>query len=161
LRSERRLLPEKDYMSCPKWADRTPKGDIKGREVVMEAMNTQATVTEREGTDWDLAFSGLLADLTIPLGAQEAERSLRCVSSGYLAEGCSCGETIPYHVVTTAWTRALSRGHAEGFFRFPWQEQVWLAYGLYDGHVRGVYCPAHSAERARRASETAAVPLSA
>jgi hypothetical protein len=126
-----------------------------------QAMSTEAAAGERFGTDWDRAFSGLLADISVPLGAQEAERSLRCVSSGYLADGCSCSETIPYHVVTTAWSRALSRGHAEGFFRFPWQEQVWLAYGLFDGHVRGVYCPAHNAERARRANGASLLALPA
>ena len=119
----------------------------------MRAIDNDARTGERDGTlaDWDRAFSGLLADLTVPLGAQEGERSLRCVSSGYLANGCSCRQSIPYHVVTAAWTRALSRGQAEGFFRLAWQEQVWLAYGLSDGNVRGVYCPDHSAERTRRA----------
>ena len=121
----------------------------------MRAIDIKATADEQDGSlaDWDRAFSGVLADLTIPLGAQEGERSLRCVSSGYLANRCSCSESIPYHVVTAAWTRALSRGQAEGFFRVAWQEQVWLAYGLSDGNVRGVYCPDHSAERTRRAQE--------
>jgi hypothetical protein len=119
-------LPEKDDMSCPSRA---------------------------EGVDWDEAFAGLLADLEQAHDAhgQHAGESLQCVWSGYLATGCSCSARIPYDVVTRAWSRALNRGHAEGFFRVAWQEQVWLAYGLYDGHVRGVYCPAHSAERDRRA----------
>jgi hypothetical protein len=122
----------------------------------MRAIDNDATAAEQDGSraDWDRAFSGVLADLTVPLGAQEGERSLRCVSSGYLANGCSCSASIPYHVVTAAWTRALSRGQAEGFFRVAWQEEVWLAYGLSDGNVRGVYCPDHSAERARRARHT-------
>jgi hypothetical protein len=129
----------------------------------MRAMNSETTAIERDGrgSDWDRAFSGVLADLTIPLGAQEAERSLRCVSSGYLDNGCSCSASIPYHVVTAAWSRALSRGHAEGFFSVAWEDQVWLAYGVYDGNVRGVYCPDHSAERARRAQQARPLPVSA
>jgi hypothetical protein len=129
----------------------------------MRAVDNEARTDERDGSlpDWDRAFSGVLADLTIGLGAQEDERSLRCVSSGYLANGCSCSASIPYHVVTAAWTRALSRGQAEGFFRVAWRQEVWLAYGLSDGHVRGVYCPDHSAERARRARRTQPIPLSA
>jgi hypothetical protein len=129
----------------------------------MRAIENEATADEQSGSlaDWDRAFSGVLADLTIPLGAQEGERSLRCVSSGYLAHGCSCRESIPYHVVTAAWSRALSRGQAEGFFRIAWQGQVWLAFGLSDGNVRGVYCPDHSAERARRAQQADTLALSA
>jgi hypothetical protein len=129
----------------------------------MRAIDNEAATDEQDGSlaDWDRAFSGVLADLTVPLGAQEGERSLRCVSSGYLANGCSCGASIPYHVVTAAWTRALSRGQAEGFFRVAWQEQVWLAYGVSDGNVRGVYCPDHSAERARRARHTDPLALPA
>jgi hypothetical protein len=129
----------------------------------MRAIDDEATADDRDPclTDWDRAFSGMLADLTVSLGAQEDERSLRCVSSGYLATECSCSETIPYHVVTAAWARALSRGHAEGFFRVAWQEAVWLAYGLSDGNVRGVYCPDHSAERSLRAQRTQPMPLSA
>jgi hypothetical protein len=77
---------------------------------------------------------------------------MRCVSSGYLADGCSCRSSIPSGVVTTAWEEELARGGAPGdrFFRFAWHDGVWLAYGLRNGRVRGVYCPAHSAERDER-----------
>ncbi len=35
------------------------------------------------------------------------------------------------------------------FFRFAWRGGAWLAFGLSGGCVRGVYCPAHSAQRER------------
>jgi hypothetical protein len=77
---------------------------------------------------------------------------LRCVSSGYLSGGCSCRSSIPAGVVSTAWGIELARGGARGdrFFRIAWRGGVWLAYGLRDGGVRGVYCPSHSAERDER-----------
>jgi hypothetical protein len=81
-------------------------------------------------------------------------RPLRCVSSGYLSDGCSCEASIPASVVTAAWAQELKRAGARGdrFFRFAWHGGVWLAYGLQDGRVRGVYCPSHSAERDERSS---------
>jgi hypothetical protein len=80
------------------------------------------------------------------------DRSLRCVSSGYLSGGCSCRSSIPRDVVTAAWGAELECGGADGdrFFNFAWRGGVWLAYGLPDGKVRGVYCPAHRAEREQR-----------
>jgi len=77
---------------------------------------------------------------------------LRCVSSGYLADGCSCRATIPSSVVTAAWARELELigAHEDRFFRFAWRGGVWFAFGLHDGRVRGVYCPKHSAARAER-----------
>lgn len=85
------------------------------------------------------------------------DRLLRCVSSGYLAEGCSCNATVPWSVASAAWASELAhtaQAHAEPaedrFFRFVWRGGVWLAYGLRDGGVRGVYCPTHSARRAER-----------
>jgi hypothetical protein len=82
------------------------------------------------------------------------DRLLRCVSSGYMSDGCSCPTTIPASVVGTAWARELERcgGHEDRFFRFRWRGGVWLAFGLRDGQVRGIYCPEHSAERAERSS---------
>jgi len=79
---------------------------------------------------------------------------LRCVSSGYLSDGCSCRATIPASVVTAAWARELERSgeREDRLFRFSWRGGVWLAFGLRDGHVRGVYCPEHSAARAERSS---------
>ena len=101
-----------------------------------------------------------------PMGAVEAlsarevaneacvDRLLRCVSSGYMSDGCSCRTTIPASVVGAAWAHELERsgGHEDRFFRFRWRDGVWLAFGLRDGQVRGVYCPEHSAERAERSS---------
>jgi hypothetical protein len=80
------------------------------------------------------------------------DRLLRCVSSGYLSGGCSCRSSIPRDVVSAAWAAELQRGgaDAERFFNFAWHGGMWLAYGLVDGKVRGVYCPAHRAEREQR-----------
>jgi len=74
---------------------------------------------------------------------------LRCVSSGYLSDGCSCRLSIPSSVVTAAWRVERERGAVCGdrLFHFAWRGEVWLAYGLRDGRVRGVYCPTHRAER--------------
>ncbi len=82
------------------------------------------------------------------------DRLLRCVSSGYLSDGCSCQATVPASVVSAAWARELERAPAreDQFFRFMWRDGEWLAYGLRDGRVRGVYCPEHSAMRAERCS---------
>lgn len=85
-------------------------------------------------------------------------RTLRCVSSGYLADGCSCRETIPGEVLETAWADERDRdGEGDRFFRVAWRGGIWLAYGLADGSVRGVYCPEHSAERDERSAT--AVPV--
>jgi hypothetical protein len=78
------------------------------------------------------------------------ELPLRCVSSGYLSNGCSCPRTIPAGVVIAAWARELEKASGERFFHFAWGGGEWLAYGLPDGLVRGVYCPDHSAERDER-----------
>ncbi len=87
---------------------------------------------------------------------REVDRLLRCVSSGYLSDGCSCPSAIPSSVVTGAWAQVLDGGNErhDRFFRFAWRGGVWLGFGLQDGSVRGVYCPEHSAERA----EHSAVP---
>jgi hypothetical protein len=76
---------------------------------------------------------------------------VRCVSAGYLSDGCSCRATIPNGVATDAWARELRAGvSGDRFFHFTWRSELWLAYGLKDGRVRGVYCPEHRAERERR-----------
>ena len=82
------------------------------------------------------------------------EGLLRCVSSGYLSDGCSCQATIPARVVRAAWAREreLLGAHEDRFFSFAWRGGTWFSFGLRDGHVRGVYCPAHNAGRAERAS---------
>lgn len=80
------------------------------------------------------------------------DRLLRCVSSGYLSDGCSCRSAIPSSVVSAAWASVLDRGGRteDRFFRFAWRGGVWLGFGMQDGRVRGVYCPEHSAARAER-----------
>jgi hypothetical protein len=84
--------------------------------------------------------------------SRHTEELLRCVSSGYLSDGCSCRATIPSGVVTTAWARELELlgSREDRFFRFAWRGGVWFAFGVGDGSVRGVYCPKHSAARAER-----------
>jgi hypothetical protein len=82
-------------------------------------------------------------------------RPLQCVASGYLADGCSCSARVPAAVAIAAWHRELEREHPRdgphgGFFNFAWRGGVWLAYGLPEGEVRGVYCPAHRSEREQR-----------
>jgi hypothetical protein len=53
--------------------------------------------------------------------------------------------------VVKAWQRdQQTKGTVEGFFRFTWRNGVWLAFGVKDGGVRGVYCPTHCSERASR-----------
>lgn len=83
------------------------------------------------------------------------DRLIRCVSSGYLSDGCSCQATVPASVVSAAWARELERAPAreDQFFRFACHDGEWLGYGLRDGRVRGVYCPEHSARRAERSYE--------
>ncbi len=80
------------------------------------------------------------------------DHQLRCVSSGYLADGCSCQATVPAGIVGAAWAHELQHTPAseDQFFRFIWRGGEWLGYGLRDGRVRGVYCPEHSARRAER-----------
>lgn len=72
-----------------------------------------------------------------------------CVWTGYRSNGCPCAARIPASVVMAAWSGELERSGAyeDRFFHFEWQDGVWLAYGLKEGGVRGVYCPSHSAER--------------
>jgi hypothetical protein len=121
----------------------------------MQAVEAEAVRIEQEQTldaDWDHAFADVLVDRRRRRGAarKQARSPLRCVSGGYLTNACSCSASVPFEVVTAAWSRQLEGRCTDGFFRFAWQEQVWLAYGLQDGDVKGVYCPAHSAERDRR-----------
>jgi hypothetical protein len=57
-------------------------------------------------------------------------------------------------VAEAAWGRKLDSTDSisSGFFHFAWQSAVWLAFGLADGQVRGVYCPIHRAERDARSA---------
>jgi hypothetical protein len=72
-----------------------------------------------------------------------------------MSDGCSCQATVPAGVVTEAWQQELRRVGAreDRFFTFAWNGGQWLAFGLRDGSVRGVYCPEHSARRAQRSGE--------
>jgi len=95
------------------------------------------------------------------LRVEHEDRPLRCVSSGYMSDGCSCGAVVPAGVVHAAWARELARAEvpANCFFRFAWRGEQWLAFGLANGHIRGVYCPLHRAERdARTAGRKARHP---
>jgi hypothetical protein len=91
-----------------------------------------------------------------PLGRldDKGERPRRCVWTNHPSHDHHCREKIPAAVVIAAWRRELERGHppADRFFHFAWRGCVWLAYGLLDGGVRGVYCPGHSAARDARSS---------
>ncbi|MHB8243200.1 MAG: hypothetical protein ACYDHN_14575 [Solirubrobacteraceae bacterium] len=130
----------------------------------MEELDEQSPVVERRETagDWDRAFAAVVRELDARRARSErgeqvgADEPLRCVSSGYLEHGCSCEASVPRGAVTDAWIRELAlHGSCEDrFFRFTWSGERWLAYGLGSGQVRGVYCPAHSAERDERASVT-------
>jgi hypothetical protein len=84
-------------------------------------------------------------------GAGHMELPLRCVWSDS-GDACACHSRIPQEVVERAWRRELdASGDREGrFFHLIWDGGVWLAYGLPDGHVRGVYCPSHNSQRAER-----------
>lgn len=80
-----------------------------------------------------------------------SELRLPCVSSG-LPDGCSCRSQIARDIVAAAWERELeASGDREArFFHFISDGGVWMAYGLADGNVRGVYCPSHNSQRAER-----------
>ena len=79
------------------------------------------------------------------------EEPMRCVWSGYPRHDHACRSRIPSSVVVKAWQRERHlKGTVEGFFFFPWRSGVWLAFGLDDGCVRGVYCPTHCSERNSR-----------
>jgi len=73
---------------------------------------------------------------------------LKCVASRQMTDGCSCRATVPAGVAAAAWDRAQGLGEGlDGFFRFAWEGEAWLAFGVAGGEVRGVFCPTHRAER--------------
>lgn len=121
------------------------------RKVVV--VDTAVTVRRRSGERVALARVGpdAAASLSLSPGSWLAEQSLRCVWTRHLRDGRSCGTHVPLDMVQAAWQRELTRGRAGGgFFHFAWRGEAWLAYGLPDGEVRGVYCPAHRAQREER-----------
>jgi hypothetical protein len=86
-----------------------------------------------------------------PIPMRRADRALRCVSSGYLSHGCRCHASVPAEVAAAAWSREQeAAGEEDRFFHFAWRGEVWLGYGVASAGVRGVYCPAHDAERSER-----------
>jgi hypothetical protein len=86
-----------------------------------------------------------------PRPLEVVEEPMRCVWSGYPDSDRSCRSRIPASVVLKAWQREMQlKGTVEGFFYFAWRSGVWLAFGVRDGGVRGVYCPTHCSERNSR-----------
>jgi len=105
--------------------------------------------------DIDYERSGVVVELdSLRARAGRQSYEIRCVSSGYLAQECSCPVSIPASVVEAAWSRERAAGSTQEsrFFHFAWHDEVWLGFGLADGQVRGVYCPAHRAQRDARAA---------
>ena len=94
---------------------------------------------------------GARASRSLSPSIRRAEQCLRCVWTRHLHDGRSCGSHVPLAAVRAAWQREIDRGRASGgFFHFAWRGEAWLAYGMPDGGVRGVYCPTHRAEREER-----------
>jgi|GEM_PF-3373229 hypothetical protein len=115
------------------------------------AMGVSAAVGVLEGDgvvfEWGAAQTAIGGDRA----ANVSELRLPCVSSGS-PDGCSCRSQIAKDVVAQAWERELeASGDREArFFHFISDGGVWMAYGLADGNVRGVYCPSHNSQRAER-----------
>src|ERR1700692_2661036 len=105
---------------------------------------------DRARSDPASKLEGVAIDIDARKPRSRVELRLRCVSSGYLSGGCSCDHTIRAGVVLSAWALELEKAPGERFFHFTFGGGEWLAYGLEDGLVRGVYCPNHSAERDER-----------
>ncbi len=92
---------------------------------------------------------------------EPVEEPLKCVWSGYPDYNRDCRSRIPASVVVKAWHREIQlKGTVEGFFYFSWRSGVWLAYGLQEGGVRGVYCPTHCFERDARDAQSEDSPAS-
>jgi hypothetical protein len=93
-------------------------------------------------------------DMNSPKGAvtmKLEELPRQCVWTRHPTNDDRCRARVPARRVAGAWRRELGLGGVRaGFFHFEWHGDVWLAYGLPDGEVRGVYCPAHRAEREQR-----------
>lgn len=86
-----------------------------------------------------------------PETAEAGNEPMKCVWSGYPDYNRDCRSRIPATVVVKAWHREIQlKGTVEGFFYFTWRHGRWLAYGLQDGKVRGVYCPTHCVDRDSR-----------
>ncbi len=130
-------LPERDA------ANNRPLARQQAKERDMQGFQADPAIQHVE-------FAAPVADLASRRVARQSpsDPPLRCVSSGYLSDGCSCTATIPAGVVADAWAHQKRAGvHGDRFFHFTWRSAVWLAYGLKNGRIGGVYCPQHSAER--------------
>lgn len=110
-----------------------------------------ADIASRQTSEgFDPLLEGMIARPAIVSG-ERAARERRCTASGYLGDGCRCELQIPEHVVIEAWERERAFGNFQDrLFRIFWRDQVWLAYGIADGSVRGVRCPQHRAAREER-----------
>jgi hypothetical protein len=115
------------------------------------AMGVSAAVGVLEGDGVALEWGAAQTAIDANRGANVSELRLPCVSSGS-PDGCSCRSQIDRDVVAQAWARELeASGDREArFFHFISDGGVWMAYGLADGNVRGVYCPSHNSQRAER-----------
>lgn len=90
------------------------------------------------------------------------DEPMKCVWSGYPEYNRDCRSRIPASVVIKAWHREIQlKGTVEGFYYFSWRSGVWLAYGLRDGSVRGVYCPTHCVDRDSRETQEGDPPAQA
>jgi hypothetical protein len=93
-------------------------------------------------------------DMNSPEGAVKIELEelpLQCVWTRQPTNDHRCGARVPARRVASAWRHELELdGIRADFFHFDWRGERWLAYGLPDGDVRGVYCPAHRAQREER-----------
>jgi hypothetical protein len=90
------------------------------------------------------------------------DEPMKCVWSGYPDYNRDCRSRIPASVVIKAWHREIQlKGTVEGFYYFSWRSGVWLAYGLRDGRVRGVYCPTHCVDRDSREMQDGDAPTPA
>lgn len=94
------------------------------------------------------------ADVGLPESSDAGDEQMKCVWSGYPDYNRDCRSRIPASVVIKAWHREIQlKGTVEGFYYFSWRSGVWLAYGLRDGRVRGVYCPTHCVDRDSRETQ--------
>jgi hypothetical protein len=115
----------------------------------MSAVQAGAAGKQQDLGDGEFA-SIVAALLQLDRRQRQTRAESSCVWSGI--DGCSCEQTISTDAVIAAWDRELEAGGAreDHFFHFIWEGGVWLAYGLADGDVRGVYCPSHNTQRAAR-----------
>jgi hypothetical protein len=140
--------PEKSDMKLPEKGNTAESVAPRGsNESELEMQDQRANpATEQH----EVEIAAVVTDLATRriMRKRVSEPSLRCVSSGYMADGCSCRASIPTGVVSDAWASQQRAGvSGDRMFHFTWRGEVWLAYGLKNGRIRGVYCPTHTAQR--------------